>query len=181
MSVLAWQVPFSEEHWKDCTLQSARDILVTRTHSIKPTSIKNILPSKSRYKTLNFMKKILYYRYSLLFSVQVIQEQTWVLLLTIFSCPANTPCECISGYRWFMNYSTVFEYTLFSRLWLTFTKQTAVVAKTLLPLLPPSQLFAIDPLPEILASVPDTAKPAAPQLLQLIIWCLTAKQLLLLS
>ena len=69
----------------------------------------------------------------------------------------------------------------FSHDWLTFTKRTAVVSKTLLTLLPPSQLFVTDPLPGILAPVPDTVKPAAPQLLHFIIWYLTVKQLLLLS
>lgn len=174
-------VPFAEEFQMDCILQSDMDILITRTHPIKVISIQNVLLSKSRYKALSFIKNILYYRHSLLFSVQMIQEQTWVLLLIIYSCPTNIPCECISDYRWFMNYSTIFDYMLLSRLWLTFTKQTAVVAKTVLLLLPLSQLFVTDPLPEILAPVPDTAKPAAPQLLQFIIWCLTAKQLLLLS
>lgn len=136
---------------------------------------------KVQVQGLELYKEYFNYRHSLLFSVQMIQEQIWVLLLIIYSCPTNIPCECISDYRWFMNYSTIFDYMLLSRLWLTFTKQTAVVAKTLLLLLPLSQLFVTDPLPEILAPVPDTAKPAAPQLLQFIIWRLTAKQLLLLS
>lgn len=144
-------------------------------------SIQNILPPKFRYKALIFLKNILYYRCSLLFSVQMIQEQTRLLLLITYSCQTNIPCECISNYRWFMNCSIIFEYMLLSRLWLTFTKQTAVVAKALLLLLPPSQLFVTDPLPEILAPVPDTAKLAAPQLLQFIIWSLTTTQLLLLS
>lgn len=104
-------------------------------HTQKKSSLfKNVLPSKSRYKVLSFIKHIFYY--SLLFSVQMIQERIWVLLVIIYSCPTNIPCECISDYRWFMNYSTIFDYMLLSRLWLTFTKQTAVVAKTLLPLLP---------------------------------------------
>lgn len=49
----------------------------------------------------------------------------------------------------------LFLTTGFSHDWLTFTKRTAVVSKTLLTLLPPSQLFVTDPLPGILAPVPD--------------------------
>lgn len=153
-------VPFTEELGMDCF-----EKLYGHWWHPKVISIQNVLPSKSGYKTLTFIKNILYYRRNLLFSVQMIQEQIRVILLIIYSCPTNIPCEC----RWFMNYSTIFDYMLLSGLWLTFTKQTAVLAKTLLSLLPPSQLFVTDPLPEILAPVPDTAKPAAPQLLQFII------------
>lgn len=129
-------VPLAEEFQMGCILQRDMDILVTRTKPKEVISVENVIPSQSRYKALSFRKNILYCRHSLLSSVQMIQKQIWVLLVIIYSCPTNIPCEYISDYRWFMNYSTIFDYMLLSRFWLTFTKQTAVVAKTLLPLLP---------------------------------------------
>lgn len=129
-------VPFAEEFQMDCILHGDLYIMITGTHPKEVISIQNVLPSKSRYKALSFIKNLLYYRHSPLFSVQMIQEQIWVLLVIIYSCPTNIPCEYISDYRWFMNSSTIFDYMLLLRLWLTFTKQTAVVAETLLPLLP---------------------------------------------
>lgn len=109
-------VPLAEEFQMGCILQRDMDILVTRTKPKEVMSIENVIPSQSRYKALSFRKNILYCRHSLLSSVQMIQKQIWVLLVIIYSCPTNIPCEYISDYRWFMNYSTIFDYMLLSRL-----------------------------------------------------------------